>query len=72
MSDPTPEQLRFPGVDGMTLRADFEGNDANALRHDPMFKLALERGIAGWHAERPCSLRQGEYTRSWKATLKGC
>lgn len=102
MSDFTPEQLRFPTVDGMTLRADFEGgalssdfgavllrgvdrqiglserlaaafndrrhrgyvdhslpalfaqriyqigcayadgNDANTLRHDPMFKLAVE------------------------------
>lgn len=103
MSKFTPEQLRFPAVDGMTVRADFDGgalssdfgplllrgidrhigltqtladaftdrrhasyidhslrdllaqriyqmacayadgNDANALRADPMFKLALER-----------------------------
>lgn len=103
MSNSTPEQLRFPAVDGMTVRADFDGgalssdfgpillrgidqhigltsalatafkdrrhasyidhplrdllaqriyqmacayadgNDANALRGDPMFKLALDR-----------------------------
>jgi hypothetical protein len=103
MSQSTPEQLRFPPVDGLTVRADFDGgamssdfgplilrgvdqqiglterlaqaiddqrhasyithplrdllaqrifqigcgyedgNDANALRRDPLFKLAVER-----------------------------
>ena len=129
MSQSTPEQLRFPPVDGLTVRADFDGgamssdfgplilrgvdqqiglterlaqaiddqrhasyithplrdllaqrifqigcgyedgNDANALRRDPLFKLAVERrpldeamDLAKWAdvlAPGECRLDQG-------------
>lgn len=45
MSDSTPTQLRFNPMAGYA-----DGNDANSLRHDPAFKLAVGRAPLEAHS----------------------
>ena len=48
MSKSTPEQLRFPPVDGMTVRADFEGGTLSS-DFGPMLLRGIDHQIGLTH-----------------------